>query len=101
MYNKDDIVYILENDQVVRKAKVAGRQDDLYIVQLIGSCGAIHLPESRLFESAEAAEENRQKTKLNSANVRNDFISNRPDQQSEILIFYRRLYLPNKVKEVI
>jgi len=54
MYNKDDIVYILENDQVVRKAKVAGRQDDLYIVQLIGSCGAIHLPESRLFESAEA-----------------------------------------------
>ena len=67
MYNKDDIVYILENDQVVRKAKVAGRQDDLYIVQLIGSCGAIHLPESRLFESAEAAEENRQKTKLNSA----------------------------------
>ena len=55
MYNKDDIVYILENDQVVRKAKVAGRQDDLYIVQLIGSCGAIHLPESRLFESAEAA----------------------------------------------
>ena len=23
MYNKDDIVYILENDQVVRKAKVA------------------------------------------------------------------------------
>ena len=28
---------------------------------------------------AEAAEENRQKTKLNSANVRNDFISNRPD----------------------
>ena len=51
MYNKDDIVYILENDQVVRKAKVAGRQDDLYIVQLIGSCGAIHLPESRLFES--------------------------------------------------
>ena len=57
MYNKDDIVYILENDQVVRKAKVAGRQDDLYIVQLIGSCGAIHLPESRLFESAEAAEE--------------------------------------------
>lgn len=36
MYNKDDIVYILENDQVVRKAKVAGRQDDLYIVQLIG-----------------------------------------------------------------
>ena len=67
MYNKDDIVYILENDQVVRKAKVAGRQDDLYIVQLIGSCGAIHLPESR------------QKTKLNSANVRNDFISNRPD----------------------
>lgn len=27
MYNKDDIVYILENDQVVRKAKVAGRQD--------------------------------------------------------------------------
>ena len=79
MYNKDDIVYILENDQVVRKAKVAGRQDDLYIVQLIGSWGAIHLPESRLFESAEAAEENRQKTKLNSANVRNDFISNRPD----------------------
>lgn len=79
MYNKDDIVYILENDQVVRKAKVAGRQDDLYIVQLIGSCGAIHLPESRLFESAEATEENRQKTKLNSANVRNDFISNRPD----------------------
>ena len=35
MYNKDDIVYILENDQVVRKAKVAGRQDDLYIVPAV------------------------------------------------------------------
>ena len=43
MYNKDDIVYILENDQVVRKAKVAGRQDDLYIVQLIGCIYQIRL----------------------------------------------------------
>ena len=75
MYNKDDVIYILENNTTIRKGKIARKQGDNYIIQLIGSCGALTMPEDQLFESEEAAEKSRQQIKLNSANVQNDFIS--------------------------
>ena len=78
MYNKDDVIYILENNTTIRKGKIARKQGDNYIIQLIGSCGALTMPEDQLFESEEAAEKSRQQIKLNSANVQNDFISVKP-----------------------
>lgn len=51
-----DACYILENNMNVRAAKVINRQGRFYVVQLVGSCGAIRLSESRLFETEEAAE---------------------------------------------
>ena len=72
MYNKDDVIYILENNTTIRKGKIARKQGDNYIIQLIGSCGALTMPE-------EAAEKSRQQIKLNSADVQNDFISVKPD----------------------
>ena len=79
MYNKDDVVYILENNTKIRKGKIARRQGSNYIIQLIGSCGALTLSEDQLFESEEAAEKSKQQIKLNSANVQNDFLSGKPD----------------------
>ena len=70
---------ILENNTTIRKGKIARKQGDNYIIQLIGSCGALTMPEDQLFESEEAAEKSRQQIKLNSANVQNDFISVKPD----------------------
>ena len=37
MYNKDDVIYILENNTTIRKGKIARKQGDNYIIQLIGS----------------------------------------------------------------
>ena len=45
MYNKDDVIYILENNTTIRKGKIARKQGDNYIIQLIGSCGALTMPE--------------------------------------------------------
>ena len=70
MYNKDDVIYILENNTTIRKGKIARKQGDNYIIQLIGSCGALTMPEDQLFESEEAAEKSRQQIKLNSAKTR-------------------------------
>lgn len=55
MFQRGSLVYILENNMNVKQAKVMNRQGKLYTIQLIGSCGAFRLPESRLFESEEAA----------------------------------------------
>lgn len=55
MFQRGDIVYILENNMNVKQAKVVNRQGKFYTIQLIGSCGAFRLPESRLFDSEEAA----------------------------------------------
>ena len=41
MYNKDDVIYILENNTTIRKGKIAPKQGENYIIQLIGSCGAL------------------------------------------------------------
>ena len=45
---RGDTCYILENNMNVRAAKVINKQGRFYVIQLVGSCGAIKLPESRL-----------------------------------------------------
>ena len=55
MFQRGDVVYILENNLSVKQAKVMNRQGDLYTIQLIGSCVAFRVSESRLFESEDAA----------------------------------------------
>lgn len=55
MFKRGDKCYILESNMTVREAKVCSKQGNMYTIQLVGSCGAIRLKESRLFESEEAA----------------------------------------------
>lgn len=50
-----DVCYILEDNKYVTKIKVMGRQEELYIVQRIGSCGAIRMTEKELFATEEEA----------------------------------------------
>lgn len=54
-FKAGDICYILESNRRVRQAKVAGKSGEFYTIQLIGSCGAIRLKESRLFGTEEDA----------------------------------------------
>lgn len=56
VFKRGDTCYILENNFRVKQAKVVNRRGKFYTIQLIGSCGAIMLPENRLFESDELAE---------------------------------------------
>ena len=58
-----DTCYILENNMNVRAAKVINRQGKFYIIQLVGSCGAIRLSENRLFETEEDAENSKKLSK--------------------------------------
>lgn len=53
---RGETCYILENNMNVRAAKVISRRSNYYVIQLVGSCGAIRLPESRLFKTEEDAE---------------------------------------------
>ena len=55
-FARGDVCYILENNMNVRAAKVISRRSNYYVIQLVGSCGAIRLPESRLFKTEEDAE---------------------------------------------
>lgn len=54
-FKAGDICYILESNRRVRQAKVAGKSGEFYTIQLVGSCGAIRLKESRLFGIEEDA----------------------------------------------
>lgn len=54
-FKAGDICYILESNRIVRQAKVAGKSGEFYTIQLVGSCGAIRLKESRLFGTEEDA----------------------------------------------
>ena len=54
-FKAGDICYILESNRRVRQAKVAGKSGEFYTIQLVGSCGAIRLKESRLFATEEDA----------------------------------------------
>ena len=49
MYNKDDVIYILENNTTIRKGKIARKQGDNYIIQLFASCGSLTIPYDQLF----------------------------------------------------
>lgn len=67
---RGDTCYILENNMNVRAAKVINKQGRFYVIQLVGSCGAIRLSESRLFETEEAAENSK---KIEESKKANDF----------------------------
>ena len=56
---RGDTCYILENNMNVRAAKVISRRSNYYVIQLVGPCGAIRLPESRLFKTEEDAEDSK------------------------------------------
>lgn len=56
---RGETCYILENNMNVRAAKVISRRSNYYVIQLVGSCGAIRLPESRLFKTEEDAEDSK------------------------------------------
>jgi hypothetical protein len=58
-----DICFILENNKYATRVKVMGRQADEYIVQRIGSCGAMKLPENKLFATEEQALASRKTTR--------------------------------------
>lgn len=50
-----DICYILENNTYITKARVMRKFGDSYIIQRIGTCGAIQLPPDELFQTEEEA----------------------------------------------
>ena len=71
---RGDTCYILENNMNVRAAKVISKQGKFYIIQLVGSCGAIRLSESRLFASEEEAENSKKlNQKIESSKIENDY----------------------------
>ena len=70
---RGDTCYILENNMNVRAAKVINRQGRFYIIQLVGSCGAIGLPESRLFLTEEEAENSKKINQKIEESKKNDY----------------------------
>ncbi|MBA4698944.1 hypothetical protein [Faecalicatena contorta] len=54
-FKRGDTCFILEDNSEVVQVKVVSKQGKTYIVQLIGACGALKLPENRLFETKEEA----------------------------------------------
>ena len=62
-FKRGDTCYIMEDNPHPTQVKVVSKQGTTYIVQLIGSCGAIKLPEERLFATPEEAEESRKAPK--------------------------------------
>lgn len=70
---RGDTCYILENNMNVRAAKVINKQGRFYVIQLVGSCGAIRLPESRLFKTEEAAENSKKMNRKIEESKKNDY----------------------------
>lgn len=71
---RGDTCFILENNMNVRAAKVINRQGKFYIIQLVGSCGAIRLSENRLFETEEDAENSKKiNQKIEETKKSNDY----------------------------
>ena len=54
-FKRGDTCFILEDNSQAVQVKVVSKQGKTYIVQMIGSCGALKLPDERLFETAEKA----------------------------------------------
>lgn len=74
VFVRGDACYILENNMNVRAAKVINKQGRFYVIQLVGSCGAIRLPESRLFASEEEAENSKKiNQKIEETKKANDY----------------------------
>lgn len=55
IFKRGDTCYILKNNRCPVQAKVVSKSGDLYIIQMVGSSGAIRLPSHRLFLSEEEA----------------------------------------------
>ena len=73
-FARGDVCYILENNMNVRAAKVINKQGRFYTIQLVGSCGAIRPPESRLFASEGDAENSKKlNQKIESSKIENDY----------------------------
>ena len=73
-FARGDVCYILENNMNVRAAKVINKQGRFYTIQLVGSCGAIRLPESRLFASeGDAKNSKKLNQKIESSKIENDY----------------------------
>lgn len=71
---RGDVCYILENNMNVRAAKVISRRSNYYVIQLVGLCGAIRLPESRLFKTEKEAENSKKiNQKIEEAKKTNDY----------------------------
>ena len=62
-YKRGDTCFILEDNPKPTQVKVVSKQGTTYIVQLIGSCGAMKLSEDRLFATPEEAEASRKAPK--------------------------------------
>lgn len=62
-FKRGDTCYILEDNPRATQVKVVSKQGKTYIVQLIGSCGALKLSENRLYATAEEAEASRKAPK--------------------------------------
>ena len=56
-YKRGDTCFIMNDSPEATQVKVVGKQGDTYLVQLIGSCGALKLSENELFSTKEEAEE--------------------------------------------
>lgn len=54
-FKRGDTCFILEDNSQEVQVKVVSKQGKTYIVQLIGSCGALKLPQERLFATREDA----------------------------------------------
>ena len=55
-YKRGDICFIMNDNPEATQVKVVGKQGSTYLVQLIGSCGALKLSEDKLFATKEEAE---------------------------------------------
>lgn len=66
-YKRGDTCYIMNDSPNATQVKVVGKQGATYLVQLIGSCGALKLSEDRLFATKDEAEES---IKIPSADVK-------------------------------
>lgn len=62
-FKRGDTCYIMEDSPRPTQVKVVSKQGKTYIVQLIGSCGAMKLSEDRLYATSEEAEASRKAPK--------------------------------------
>ena len=70
MFTRGDTCYILENNMNVRAARIINKQGKFCTIQLVGSCGAIRLPETRLFTTGwDALNSKKKKVEIDNVQV--------------------------------